>query len=80
VNVAISAHGNSMRPFRKYFEKASVSQMMRWEMPYDDYFVYNVPVRPGKSPRLTMKAWKSVLLPKHVKLATDNHNVLKKYY
>ena len=42
VNVAISAHGNSMRPFRKYFEKASIKEMMKWEMPYDAYFEYSV--------------------------------------
>lgn len=42
INVAISAHGNSMRPFRRYFEKASISKMMSWELPYDTYFVYSV--------------------------------------
>ncbi len=42
VNVAISAHGNSMRPFRKYFEKLNNKQMMRLENPYDDYFAYSV--------------------------------------
>lgn len=44
VNVAISAHGNSMRPFRKYFEKWSVKHMMEVEMPYDNYFEYNIKV------------------------------------
>jgi 2,3-bisphosphoglycerate-dependent phosphoglycerate mutase len=44
VNVAISAHGNSMRPFRRYFEKLSVSQMMELENPWDDYFEYVVTV------------------------------------
>ncbi len=42
INVAISAHGNSMRPFRRYFEKLSIKQMMKLENPYDDYFEYNV--------------------------------------
>jgi 2,3-bisphosphoglycerate-dependent phosphoglycerate mutase len=42
VNVAVSAHGNSMRPFRRYFEHASKTKMMSWEMPYDDYFEYSV--------------------------------------
>ncbi|MCX6769761.1 MAG: histidine phosphatase family protein [Candidatus Micrarchaeota archaeon] len=42
VNVAISAHGNSMRPFRRYFEKLSVKQMMAMENPWDDYFEYAV--------------------------------------
>lgn len=80
VNVAISAHGNSMRPFRRYFEKVSVKQMMKWEMPYDDYFEYSVKVAPGPAPVLSKSSWKSVALPPHVKLASDKHNVLKKYY
>lgn len=80
VNVAISAHGNSMRPFRRYFEKASVKQMMKWEMPYDDYFEYSVDVKPGKAPKPSKSSWKSVILSPHVKFATDKHNVLKKYY
>lgn len=42
VNVAISAHGNSMRPFRRYFEKFSVKHMMDLENPWDDYFEYTV--------------------------------------
>jgi 2,3-bisphosphoglycerate-dependent phosphoglycerate mutase len=44
VNVAISGHGNSMRPFRAYFEKLSRNQMMELENPWDDYFVYTVNV------------------------------------
>ena len=42
VNVAISAHGNSMRPFRRYFEKLSIKEMMELENPWDDYFEYGV--------------------------------------
>jgi len=44
VNVAISAHGNSMRPFRRYFEKLSVKEMMKLENPWDDYFEYTIEV------------------------------------
>ena len=40
INVAISAHGNSMRPFRAYFEKLNREQMMKLENPWDDYFEY----------------------------------------
>ena len=40
VNVAISAHGNSMRPFRRHFEKLSIAQMMKLENPWDGYFEY----------------------------------------
>lgn len=42
VNVAISAHGNSMRPFRRHFEKLTAQQMMKLENPWDDYFEYTV--------------------------------------
>jgi len=45
VNVAISAHGNSMRPFRKYFEKLTNRQMMQIETPWDDYFDYTIEVK-----------------------------------
>jgi len=44
VNVAISAHGNSMRPFRKHFEKLSIKQMMKLENPYDNYFEYTIKI------------------------------------
>ncbi len=44
VNVAISAHGNSMRPFRKYFEHLTKEEMMKIENPWDDYFEYTVRV------------------------------------
>lgn len=44
INVAISAHGNSMRPFRKYFEKLTIKEMMKLENPYDKYFHYVVEV------------------------------------
>jgi len=42
VNVVISAHGNSMRPFRRHFEGLTVDQMMKLENPYDEYFDYIV--------------------------------------
>ena len=45
VNVAVSAHGNSMRPFRRYFEKFSVKKMMDLENPWDDYFEYIIEVK-----------------------------------
>ena len=45
VNVAISAHGNSMRPFRRYFEKFSIKHMSEIENPWDDYFHYTINVK-----------------------------------
>jgi 2,3-bisphosphoglycerate-dependent phosphoglycerate mutase len=41
-NVVISAHGNSMRPFRRYFEDLPIEWMMKLENPYDNYFEYIV--------------------------------------
>ena len=40
INVAISAHNNSMRPFRRFFENLTIEQMMTLENPYDKYFDY----------------------------------------
>ncbi|MCW3997366.1 MAG: histidine phosphatase family protein [Candidatus Bathyarchaeota archaeon] len=42
INVAICAHNNSMRPFRRYFENLTVKQMMVLENPYDKYFDYAI--------------------------------------
>jgi 2,3-bisphosphoglycerate-dependent phosphoglycerate mutase len=42
VNVAISAHNNSMRPFRRYFENLTIKEMMALENPYDKYFDYTI--------------------------------------
>jgi 2,3-bisphosphoglycerate-dependent phosphoglycerate mutase len=42
VNVAISAHGNSIRLFRKIMEKSSVEETVRWFIPYDKVFTYEI--------------------------------------
>jgi 2,3-bisphosphoglycerate-dependent phosphoglycerate mutase len=42
VNVAISAHGNSIRIFRKIIEKASEKQAIEWFIPYDKVFEYTI--------------------------------------
>lgn len=42
VNVAISAHGNSIRLFRKIMEKSSREETVRWVIPYNKYFEYDV--------------------------------------
>lgn len=42
VNVAISAHGNSIRLVRKILEKASKEEAVKWFIPYDDYFEYSI--------------------------------------
>ena len=42
INVAISAHGNSIRLFRKIMEKAPKKDVVKWFIPYDKVFVYEV--------------------------------------
>jgi 2,3-bisphosphoglycerate-dependent phosphoglycerate mutase len=42
VNVAVSAHNNSMRPFRRYFENLTINEMIALENPYDKYFDYTI--------------------------------------
>ena len=39
-NVVISAHNNSMKPFRRYFENLTIKQMMSLENPHTTYFDY----------------------------------------
>lgn len=43
-NVAISAHGNSIRLFRKIMEKASEKEAVKWVIPYDKFFEYKVKI------------------------------------
>jgi len=42
VNVMISAHGNSIRLFRKIMEKASKKETVSWFIPYDKVFEYEM--------------------------------------
>ncbi len=42
VNVAISAHGNSIRLFRKIMERAPKKSVVNWFIPYDKVFEYSV--------------------------------------
>lgn len=44
VSVAISAHGNSIRLFRKIMEKSSKEEAIKWFIPYDKVFEYDVKV------------------------------------
>jgi len=45
VNVAISAHGNSIRLFRKIWENATIKESSSWSIPYDKVFVYSMEVK-----------------------------------
>ena len=44
VNVAISAHGNSMRPILRYFRKMTPEEIMKVEFPFNDYYEFEVKV------------------------------------
>ncbi len=41
-SVAISAHGNSIRVFRKIMEKMSEAESSSWSIPFDKVFTYTV--------------------------------------
>jgi 2,3-bisphosphoglycerate-dependent phosphoglycerate mutase len=83
-NVAISCHGNSLRPIRRVFEHLSLRQMLQIENPQDRAMAYALHVHginiesPRKS--TTQVDWRSIIVPRHVKLATDQRNSLKRYY
>jgi 2,3-bisphosphoglycerate-dependent phosphoglycerate mutase len=83
-NVAISCHGNSLRPIRRVFEHLSLRQMLQIENPQDRAMAYALHVHSIniESPRksTTQVDWQSIIVPRQVKLATDQRNPLKKYY
>lgn len=83
-NIAISCHGNSLRPIRRVFEHLSLRQMLEIENPQDRAMAYalnvhGVNIESSRS-RTTRADWKGILIPRQVKLATDQRNSLKKYY
>lgn len=45
LNIAISAHGNSIRLFRKIMEKLNVHQTTQLEIPYDNFYEYQLSSR-----------------------------------
>jgi len=42
VGIAISAHGNSIRLFRKIMESATIKETCNWTIPYDKDFEYEI--------------------------------------
>lgn len=83
-NVAISCHGNSLRPIRRVFEHLSLKQMLQIENPQDQAMAYALHLH-SVNLQNTRKTgvgagWKGVLVPRRVKLATDPLNPLKRYY
>ena len=42
IGIAISAHGNSIRLFRKIMEQTTIEEASGWTIPYDQYFEYEI--------------------------------------
>jgi bisphosphoglycerate-dependent phosphoglycerate mutase len=83
-NVAISCHGNSLRPIRRVFEHLSLQEMLRIETPHDRAMSYalqihSIQIKNG-SKRDHTATWKGIIIPSKLKLATDPRNPLKEYY
>jgi 2,3-bisphosphoglycerate-dependent phosphoglycerate mutase len=83
-NVAISCHGNSLRPIRRVFERLSLREMLRIENPQGQAMAYalqihSIQLKSG-SERDHIVKWKGIIVPSEVKLATDHRNPLKEYY
>jgi 2,3-bisphosphoglycerate-dependent phosphoglycerate mutase len=83
-NVAISCHGNSMRPIRRVFEHLNVEQMLQLENPQNQAMRYALRIHHVNICRVkkldTKLDWKGILIPSNVKLASDPLNPLVKYY
>jgi 2,3-bisphosphoglycerate-dependent phosphoglycerate mutase len=83
-NVAISCHGNSLRPIRRVFEHLSLRQMLQMENPQDRAMSYALHVHSvnagNKREGIAKPSWQGILVPPQVKLAADERNPLKKYY
>jgi len=83
-NVAISCHGNSLRPIRKIFEHLSLKQMLQLENPQDRAMKYALNIHrvnvEGVTKGAVEASWAGLLVPQDVKLATDPRNPLKRYY
>jgi 2,3-bisphosphoglycerate-dependent phosphoglycerate mutase len=83
-NVAISCHGNSMRPIRRVFEHLSVEQMLHLENPQDQAMEYVMQVHrvniSGVEKTEGEIKWESVMVPPSIELSSDPRNPLKKYY
>jgi 2,3-bisphosphoglycerate-dependent phosphoglycerate mutase len=83
-NIAISCHGNSLRPIRRVFEHLSLKQMLQLENPQDKAMNYALNIHSVKiqseATSVDEIEWCGALVPKDVELATDPKNPLKIYY
>ena len=82
-NVAISCHGNLIRPFLRVFEHLSLKQMLQLENPQDEAIEYALHLHKANLPPADSRRtprWQDVRVPVRVKLATDPRNPLQPYY
>ncbi len=83
-NVAISCHGNSMRPIRRVFEHLSIRQMLQLENPQDQAMDYALHIHRVKisfaEKRQANGDWNNLIVPPKVRLAADLRNPLRQYY
>jgi len=84
-NVAISCHNNSIRPFRRIFEKLDLTQMLTIETSQNKALIYSLDLKDGGSlhssrHRAQQVNWNGVEISNRIKLATNPQNPLKKYY
>ena len=83
-NIAISCHGNSLRPIRRVFEHLSLKQMLQLENPQDKAMNYALNIHSitiqSETKSVDEIAWCGVLVPNNMELASDFKNPLKKYY
>lgn len=42
LGIAISAHGNSIRLFRKIMENSTIEDCVSWQIPYDQFYEYKL--------------------------------------
>jgi 2,3-bisphosphoglycerate-dependent phosphoglycerate mutase len=83
-NVAISCHGNSLRPIRRTFEHLSLEEMLQIENPQDHAMSYALSIHTVQLRNYQKTEpptnWNRIIVPSNVKLATDSRNPLRKYY
>jgi len=83
-NVAVSCHGNSLRPIRRVFEHLSLRQMLQIENPQDRAMSYALHIHSinirSRRKDIAKADWQGILVPSQVRLATDERNPLKEYY
>ena len=82
-NVAISCHGNSIRPIIRIFEHLSVEQMIQLHVPQDNAAVYELNYDLSiehLEERAAKPHWVGIIISPRVKLAIDPLNLLNVYY